>query len=536
MNPINTLKKIFTRNAKPEPVQEPKNTLTNSNTSYGSGSKFPGGKSRKNPINIHDHFSLRQQARDAMYDSTVAKSLVDRYADTVVDTGLKLKPTPAYDIIGLDAETAEIWAEKTAERFHLWAKSKKSHRSRTNTFYQNQRLAEVFQQRDNDYFVRFYYSKDRSLINPLQIEFIDPNQIKGMSYTNTFMQYHEDDGIIKDDSGVEVGYKIWQYNRTSGKYESKVIPSRGARSGRTMMIHGFNPEYAGQTRGMSRLTHVLQEFEEITDLSQSVIQKAINQSSYVFAVENDQQDPGNFLEGRVAGPVKEYGSYPQPPANAQNVTAESTEPIPNYSAMPEATNTVPGSVGVLNMRKGDKLKYLQDTSPSESYDNFVTSFVSYLAASNGMPIEVLLMKFGQNYSASRGALILFWRVAQIWREELASDFLNPVYESWLSEEIAAGRIECPGWSNPQIREAWLCAEWAGSPMPNIDPLKTATSDQLYAEMGAQTLDDVARNFNGSSGKANRIKNQRQFEEIPDTPFFKQTVNISKQEEITEGEE
>jgi len=135
-----------------------------------------------------------------------------------------------------------------------------------------------------------------------------------------------------------------------------------------------------------------------------------------------------------------------------------------------------------------------------------------------MPLEVLLIKFNSNYSASRAALIMFWRQAQIWRDEMAADFLNPVYESWLSEEIAAGKITAPGWSDFRLRAAWLSCEWAGSPMPNIDPNATADSDLKYASMGAQTLDDIARNFNGSSGKANRIKNARQFVELPEPPL------------------
>jgi hypothetical protein len=50
-------------------------------------------------------------------------------------------------------------------------------------------------------------------------------------------------------------------------------------------------------------------------------------------------------------------------------------------------------------------------------------------------------------------------------------------------------------------------------MPNIDPVKTATADRAYVELGAQTLDDVARNYNGSSGKSNRAKIKRQYEEL-----------------------
>ena len=93
---------------------------------------------------------------------------------------------------------------------------------------------------------------------------------------------------------------------------------------------------------------------------------------------------------------------------------------------PEATMTRPG-VGVFSLRNAEDLKPFPETAPAEQYDRFVDAFTSYLAASISMPIEVLLMRFNQNYSASRASLVLFWRVAQIWREELAADFLNPIY-------------------------------------------------------------------------------------------------------------
>jgi capsid protein len=122
------------------------------------------------------------------------------------------------------------------------------------------------------------------------------------------------------------------------------------------------------------------------------------------------------------------------------------------------------------------------------------------------------------------------------REEMAADFLDPVYESWLSEEIAAGRISCPGWSDYRLRAAWLCCEWAGSPMPNIDPQKSAEADRAYVELGAQTLDDVARNFNGSSGKANRAKNARMFEEWPTPPWNQAPVQTTPDESEEDDDE
>ena len=517
MNPLQKIKSYFTR---PVIVQQKAGSGISASYAfpttggYGSGSKYAGGMSASKLVVMHDHFKIRQHVRDAMYDSIEARTIVERYADTVVDVGLKLKPTPIAELIGLSPEDAEVWAETVAQRFHLWASSKKSHRTRVNNFYQNQHLYERFQQRDNDVFVRMYYGREWDTISPLQIDFVDPNQIKGYAYTSTYAQIGGDDGIIRDSAGRETGYKIWNFDQQSGKYTETVIPAIGEKSGRVFMLHGFSPEYAGQGRGYSRLAHAVQDFEKLTDFKAATVTKAISQASLVMAVENDAMDPSNPMAGRVAGPIREYGSYPDPATDAQNVTATSLEPVINYTAMPEATLTQPGT-GIFNLRRGDKIKNLQDTSPSAQYDVFVNAFCSFLAASVGMSVELLLMKFNANYSASRATLILFWRIAMMWREEMAADFLNPVYEMWLAEEIAAGRVTAPGWSDPLIRSAWLCCEWAGSPMPSIDPLKSMQASKMAAELGAETLDDIAREYNGSSGKANRMKLKRQFEELPE---------------------
>jgi lambda family phage portal protein len=484
-------------------------------TEYGSGAKFPGGLSRGASINIHNHFTLRQHARDAMYDSVEARSLIESIVDSVVDSGLHLKPVPDSDTLGITPEAAEQWAEKVADAFHLWAKSKKSHRPRVNNFYQNQRLYQLFQQRDNDIFVRFYYGRDKDIFNPLQIDFLDPNQIRGYDYTSNYMQAPGDDGIERDSAGRETGYKIW-YVDQSGKYSHQTVPAIGEKSGRVFMLHGFNPEYAGQGRGYPRISHLIEEFEHLTDFKKSVIQKAINQASFIAVIENEQQDASQPLEGRSAGPIKQYGAYPTPDESASGVTE--TLPVVSWDAQPEATITQPGSNLVGNLRRGDKWKNLQDTSPSANYDAFVTSFFSSICASTGMSMEVVLKRFNNNYSASRATLILCWRVANIWRDEMAADFLDPVYEMWLSEEIASGRISAPGWSDYRLRAAWLNCEWSGSPMPSIDPSKMADADRAYVEMGAQTLDDVARNYNGSSGKANRAKNARQYMDLPAPPW------------------
>lgn len=516
LNPFKAIKSFFQR---PIIISKDAGTGISANYysgdgNYGSGAKYPGGMSASKTVILHNHREIRQRARDAMYDSPEARALVKSVVDTVVDSGMRLKPTPIAEILGITPEAAEEWAEDVAQKYHLWAVSKKSHRSRVNNYYQNQRLYQLFKQRDGDVFVRLYYTREWDTVSPLQIDFVDPNQIRGCDFTSTYYQPNIDDGIIRDAGGREVGYKVWNINKL-GEYIETDIPARGEKSGRYFMLHGYTPEYAGQGRGYSAITHLLQEFEKLTDFKAATIQKAIEQASLVMAIENEHKDASNPFEGRAAGPIREYNQPLQ--ADTPPATGTDSEPIVNYTAIPEATHTQPG-VGVFNLRDGDKINYLKDTSPSTEFDAFTSAFFASICASTGYSIETVLKKFSNNYSASRATLILCYRVACTERLDQNSDFDNPIYEMWLSEEIAAGRVTAPGFSDPYLRAAWLCAEWDGSQMPNIDPLKQMQADKLAVELSAETLDDVARNHNGSSGKANRAKLTRQYSELPEPPW------------------
>jgi capsid protein len=464
-------------------------------------------------------------ARDAFHDTPQVKALVDRVADSVAYTGLRLECAPLTSVLGISLEEAEKWSTKVEESFDLWAQSKKQHRSESMTWYQAHRQYQIYQHRDNDVFIRLFYSRDRNLLNSLQWEFIDPDQIRGDAFTSTAgpLQPGFGDGIVRDDRGREKAYKLWVFDQKNN-YKMLELPVRGARSGRLLMLHGYSPEYAGQGRGYSRLSHVLQEFQDLTDFSLAHIKNAIMQSNFPLYVKPSADSPADnpFLgqmSDRGVTAVSQFGATPAPDSAAQNVTPESLRPV-NYCPLPEVTFDAPGTAGVFSLKEGQDLKTLQLSTPSQNYDGFVGAFISHLSASMSVPVEILLMKFNANYSASRASLIMFWRVSQIWKAEMEADCLNPVYEMWLSEEIASGRISAPGWSDPRMRAAWLNSTWVGAPMPNIDPARTAVADQKYVEMGAQTLEQVARKHNGSSGTANRAKLKREIEELVVPPWSK----------------
>jgi len=488
------------------------------------GAKWPGGLSGDGRGYSVNHWRMRQNSRAAYHDNLLGRSIVERYVEVIAGVGLKFESSPNHEVLGISLEEAERWGADFDNRFHLWANSKTSHRSEEMTLYQAQRLYVRIQQRDGDNFLRLYYDGRRDLLNPLQFELIDCEQIVGDAWTTSHGYIASDDGIVRDAKGKAIAYKI-SVKQSNGTYKKETIPAV-SRSGRKMMLHGYAPEYAGQSRGYSRIGHAVQELQGLTSFSLSQIMKAIYQSQIFMFVKpgknagasNPIEDLNNFPQGPFSAA---YGSNPTPPEGASEVTDAALAPIESYNP-PHANIHEPGGMAIFGLNKGEDMQPFSNTAPAERYDKFVDSFGAYLSASAGMPFEAVMMRFNANYNAARGALIMLWRNCEIWRYEMESDKLNPIKAAFTAEEIAAGRISAPGWNIPVLRAAWLDGTWHGVTLPNLDELKSAKTDKMKLEMAAKTLDGVARE-SGFSGSRNRAKLNRELKELPVMPWMKTTT-------------
>ena len=496
---------------------------SHSGDSRSGGSGWPWGVANRGRPRTLRHHRMLMNGRDAYHDSVQARAIVSRKADNVAGTGLRVEPLPVASILGISDIAADEWSRDVAHRFDLCMRDKRQNRSETMTGYQSQHFYITGKERDNDVFIRLYYSGDRGLQSPLQFEFIDTTQIKGSALTNTAAPYRKfKDGIERDDRGREKSYKIWVPD-ANGHLKDVTVQAMGPKSKRKFMLHGFTPEYAGQGRGYSPLGFAIQKFENITDLESAHIKKAINQSSVMMTVENEMNDPGDPTlgvdGGQNAGPtevVSQFGENAVPDSTALGVD-------PRATRMQGAEINEPGSTVIIAPGRGDKFREIGLKAPADAFHEFLDSFTAHLSAATGMPIEVLLMRFNQNYSASRATLILFWRKVVIDREEMAADYLTPYYEMWMSEEIAAGRIQAPGWSDPVLRAAWLNAAWVGMPLPDIDPSKTAKAAEIRTALGHQTGKRGAREYNGSDFDTNATTIKREYGERPPMPGQKQVT-------------
>lgn len=509
------------------PDKQPQAATLLPSQSYGPGfyqpgdTRFTGGKTKLGlnsyyGFKVIDHYGARSQARKIDIESIEARTILKRNNSYVVGRGLRLDPTPDAAILGLTPEQKAEWSKVVKASFHLWAMSKDSDVTGVNNFYQNMRFAHRQKDRDGESFPRFNYSDNPELLNPLQIGFLDPNQINGDEWTFTSGPITQEDGLVKDKNGKTTSFKVWITDpQKPGSFKTVDVPAKDKKSGLPLMLHMFEPEYAGQTRGIPKIHHAIQDFQDITGYHKAALQRMENGATLNFTAFNKQQDPGDFgmsdLSDDPAGittkTTTESSGAPSAPS-AEVVTC---------TAIPEATVRETG-INVFEARQGDELKATPDLSPGETAKEFIDGRVSHIAPSMGMSPEVALMRTNSSFTAAKGAFGLQDGEAKIERDDIVADFADQAFFAWMFGEVAAGRIKAPGFSNPALRAAWLKNRWIAEPAIVLNPQQEATAAKINVELGREDLATSAENLNGSDFETNAAKLTEQLEQLPTDPF------------------
>lgn len=161
----------------------------------------------------------------------------------------------------------------------------------------------------------------------------------------------------------------------------------------------------------------------------------------------------------------------------------------------------PGTISQL--QEGEDVKFGSPNIPAASFDTFVKTLCRLMGAALGIPYEVLLKEFNSSYSASRAAILEAWESFKMRRTWEVDSFCQPVYELWLAEAVARGRIKAPGFfDDPLIRSAWCGARWIGPVQSSLDPKKEAEAAILQIKHGIRTHEQITRETGGGDWDEN----------------------------------
>ena len=442
---------------------------------------------------IGDHApTLRPRSRMLFMSSPPARSAVLTQRTNVVGQGLVPKPRPDAAYLGMDEEAAERWARAVSREFSLWAGDKRACDStRVNNFYAMQQLVLASSLLSGDVFVLRRSGKPTPMAPyRLRLHVIEADRVAtpyGGSPVMGPLAWSEarlangnivHDGVEVDKSGAIVAYHIRNGYPQDGlalqATEFVRVEAWGKKTGLPNVLHVMDAERPEQYRGVPYLAPVVEQLLQLRRYTESELVAAVVESFFTAFVKTSADVSANPLQ-QVAPPGG--------PGDGEG------EDAPEYEMGP-------GQVNV--MEPGEDIVFADPKRPSSGFDGFVRAVSEQVGAALEIPADLLLKSFNSSYSASRAALMEAWKAFRMRRSWLVDDFCSPVWEMWMCEAVAAGRVQAPGFfANPLARRAYLGCEWIGPPPGQLDPVKEITAELKAIEQGLTTREDAAIRLNGS---------------------------------------
>ncbi|WP_251315860.1 phage portal protein [Flintibacter muris] len=448
-----------------------------------------------------NNYTLRQRGRMLYMSSPLATSAINTNRTKVVGIGLALKPAIDRETLGLSPEAAEEWQRHTKAEFSLWAKRKDACDAiGVNGFYALQQLALVSWLMSGDVFaVIKRRPPDRIRPYSLRIHLVEADRVRTpMEYGGTTFPSITNgknpntenrifDGVEVDASGMVVAYFVhstYPWEATMAENEWVRVEAYGKKTGLPNILHIMGSERPDQYRGVTYLAQVMEPLLQLRRYTDSALMMALVQSFFTAWIITKSNPDGIPFNETGDGVVGVPGSNPSEAPRGEN----------EYGMGAGTINVVP---------EGEDVKFGNPTMPVASFDTFVKTFCKLVGAGLGIPYDVLVKEYNSSYSAARAALLDAWEEFRMRRTWFVDDFCQPVYEIWLSEAVARGRIIAPGFfDDPLIRAAWCSAQWIGPVQGSLDPLKEANAAVLKIQHGLKTHEQATMEDSGGDWNAN----------------------------------
>lgn len=460
------------------------------------GGKFAGGFG-PTQVQLTDYWTLRARSAQLFNENLYARGLIRRLVTNEINTGLTPEACPDEDIIGVQEDSLNDWAESVENRFGIWGKSPElcdwKHKS---TFGAIQRAARAEALISGDVLVVIRQSQRTKL--PM-IQLVSGNKVKtplGDS-VNLRKGHTIRHGVELDSVGRIAAH--WVKQDDGG---SKRIPAVGEKSGRKIswLVYGTDRRL-DDVRGQPLLSIVLQSLKEIDRYRDSAQRKAVINSILALFIKKTEDKPGTLPV--TGGAVRR-----------DKATTTDTDGSKRQFNL---ASQIPGLV-MEELQTGEEPVLKGGEGTDVNFGTFEEAIIQAVAWANEIPPEILRLAFSNNYSASQAAINEF----KIYLNKVWSDwgetFCMPIYVEWLLSETLLQKIAAPGlleaWRNPQqydVYGAWTSTEWYGSIKPSTDMLKQAKGSKMLVDEGWSTNAREARITTGTKFSKNikRLKRENE---------------------------
>ncbi|MGD9766861.1 MAG: phage portal protein [Pseudolabrys sp.] len=243
--------------------------------------------------------------------------------------------------------------------------------------------------------------------------------------------------------------------------------------GRRRVVHFFEPERIGQTRGKAAIASVARLFHMQEKMTQEQLRLAVLNSMIFAALET-----------------------PLPPEEIKDVFATNDPEVTPMEAYQEQLRdwaiTMKGGA-MIPLPPGTQLKPFAPTQQLSGLDTFTTLMLRAIGTGLNMPYELVFRDFSKtNYSSARAALLEAWRYFSSVRQFIIDHWCAVIYDLWFEEAVQRGRIpDCTPDQYYAQQVAWTSCNWIFAGRGWVDPFKEARAADQRMKSKITTLADEA---------------------------------------------
>lgn len=424
--------------------------------------------------------TLVSRTRDMIRNHGLTSGAVQTHLDNIIGPKLRLAAKPDYRALGLDVHWAREWTRNVESKFRQFADDVDRYCDAGRRLSLTGMITQGYRSfmHTGEILATAEWLPERPTRYATAIQMADPDLLSNPDNRQDTDRLRR--GVQLDNYGAAIGYWIasgWQNDPYI--YRAPVKWRNVAREtpwGRLQVIHIFDQERPGQTRGKGGLVPVLAKMKMLERFEQATLQAAILNAMYAATIESglDWASVGTAIGADADDQVTTY--------------------MGNRAQWHQGGHVRYNGVKIPHLYPGEKLTLNTPQHPKAEFAQFEEASLRHLAGGLNMSYEQFSRDYSKsNYSSARAAMLDSWRFFKNRRHFISGRFARLVYTLWLEEAIDNGDVEIPRGAPSfyQAKTAYVRCNWIGPGRGHIDPLKEANATKVELQMNLTTLEKEA---------------------------------------------
>ncbi len=448
-----------------------------------------------------DYYELAKRAYTLVTINEFARIMILRLTEFVVGTGLKLHPTPIRNLLKrlFNVIIPEDFSKNIQELWSLIESDKNISITKDQNIHALAKTA----------FFNGLISGDILVIKRIVKGCLEYQLVNGLAVCSTKFKTQDNkhkiiDGVEIDENEKPLGYFVIDKD---GK--EQYIKARDDKGRLIAWLVPCGIKKLNSPRSYSILGAIMQKLHKIGQYSNSEVMAAETNAKFAAWVEQDKDSTG-------VNPIKNIPGMGRILENQGIIPSGDNDDSGKMQRFKDSLKKIASGL-FIHMPKGQKLNSFDTKRPNVNYTGFLDGSMKYNTASIGIPFEVALMQFSNNFSASRAALKMFEVILQNNRQfTIIDNFYQIIYEQFFELECLKGNIQAPKYLELKnddgfLDNAYTKAKFVGIKIPHIDEVKEVNAVLSKLKGGLTTFEQALEDL-GIASDFDSIIERRKIEE------------------------